>query len=65
MFNNKDTYVKEKHSINTLLNDGPVFEIPKPNSEMIKNNGIYSGALHWNNLDPAIRNINPFTAKHY
>ena len=57
MFNNKSKCVKETHSISTRLNDGPLFDIPKPNSDIIKKSVIYSGALDWNNLDADIRNI--------
>ena len=57
MFNNKCKYVKVSHSINTRLNDGPVFEVPKPNNDVIKKSVIYSGALDWNSLDSYVRNI--------
>ena len=57
MFNNKRKYVKETHSISTRLNDGPVFAIPKPNSDIIKKSVIYSGALDWNSLYADTRNI--------
>ena len=57
MFNNKSKYVKGNHLVNTRMHDGPVFDVPKPNSDVIKKGVIYSGALDWNNLDAEIRNI--------
>ena len=58
MFNNKNRYIYIKgHLISTILNDGPVFEIPRPKGEMVKKNVIYSGALDWNSLDATIRKI--------
>ena len=57
MFNNRSKYIKEKHIVNTRLHDGPVFEIPKPNNDIIKKSVIYSGALDWNSLDTDTRNI--------
>ena len=57
MFNNKYKYVKVNHLINTRLNDGPLFEVPKPNNDVIKKSVINSGALDWNSLDSDARNI--------
>ena len=36
MFNNQFKYFKNKHYINTRLYDGPVFEVTKPNNDIIK-----------------------------
>ena len=57
MFNNKSKYIRGSHSINTRLFDGPVFDVPKPNNDIIKKSVIYSGALDWNNLESDLRNI--------
>ena len=57
MFNNQNKYIKENHSVNTRLNDGPVFEVPKPNNDIIKKSVIYSGAFDWNSLEADTRNI--------
>ena len=59
MFNNKTKYVKNTHSINTRLRiqDGPVFEVIKPNNDTYRKSVIYSGALDWNSLESETRNI--------
>ena len=36
LFDNKNKYIKESHNVNTRLHDGPVFEVPKPNNDIIK-----------------------------
>ena len=41
----------------TRSNDGPLFDIKKPNCEAYKRSICYSGHSDWNNLDPKIRNI--------
>ena len=46
--------------IHTRLHDAPVFETVKPNSEKCKNNVFYAGAVTWNNLPVAIRNIETY-----
>ena len=45
------------NNINTRLHDGPVFKVIHPNSEPIKRNVMYAGAVDWNNLDADVRNI--------
>ena len=61
MFKIKDieNYMVDNSNLNisTRLNDGPVFKVTHPNSEPIKRNVMYAGALEWNNLDSDIRNI--------
>ena len=37
-----------------------VFEVTKPNNDIIKKSVIYSGALDWNSLDSETRNIKEF-----
>ena len=57
MYNNQSKYIKEHHSINTRMNDGPVFEVQKPNNDIFKKSVIYSGAIDWNSLEADTRNI--------
>ena len=58
LFNSKSKYVIKDHIVNTRLHDGPVFNVPKPNNDIIKKSVLYSGAIEWNNLDSETRNIN-------
>ena len=60
MFNRKHlckTYDESLERISTRANDGPMFDIIKPNCEAFKRCICYSGCLDWNNLNPEIRNI--------
>ena len=36
MFNSKNKCIKEHHKVNTRLHDGPVFDIPKPNNDIME-----------------------------
>ena len=47
-------------TVNTILHDGPVFNVTHPYSEPIKRSVIYVGALEWNNLEADVRNIKEF-----
>ena len=38
------------HSVNTRLQQGPVFKLYKPNNEKSKQNILYRGAILWNDL---------------
>ena len=46
-----------KRNIRTRMHDAPVFNTFKPNCEKYKNNVFYSGAIKWNELTVAVRNI--------
>ena len=41
----------------TLLHDAPVFSTYKPNNEKGRNNAMYKGAIKWNQLTSAVRNL--------
>ena len=46
--------------IRTRANDAPLFLVTVPKCEAFKRSVGYHGAVEWNNLPPATRNVNPF-----
>ena len=59
LFMHKQTYIDsllKKSNIRTRLHQAPVFKLCKPNSEKVKHNVLYRGAVAWNGLPAAIRN---------
>ena len=51
-----NSLLKQK-AVNTRLHDAPVFNTYKPNNEKVKNNLLYKGAIKWNELASAHRNL--------
>ena len=52
-----DNSLLKSKTVYTRLHDTPVFNTYKPNNEKVKNNLLYKGAIKWNELAPAIRNL--------
>ena len=50
-------YLLKKKHVNTRLHQAPVFKICKPNSEKVKQNVLYRGAILWNGLPASDRNM--------
>ena len=46
--------------IRTRANDAPLFHVTIPKCEAFKRCVGYHGAIEWNNLPPAARNVNPY-----
>ena len=57
MYKNKNKCIVSKEGIITRAKQGPLFNIIKPNCKSYKRSIYYSGASDWNNLDPALRNL--------
>ena len=57
MYKNKEKCVIKNDGIITRANEGPLFNIVKPNCESVKRSVYYGGASDWNNLDSSIRNL--------
>ena len=53
---NNKTIIKKK-TVNTSMQNGPVFNTYKPNSEKAKANVLYRGAIEWNTIDAHYRNM--------
>ena len=47
----------KKKVVNTRLQNGPVFLTYKPNNEKAKQSVLYRGAVKWNNINAATRNL--------
>ena len=58
-YKNNELYVN-KRNIRTRLHDAHVFKTTKPDCERFRNNVFYCGAVKWNSLSVADRNIDSY-----
>ena len=61
MFKQKDnTDIVNNRNVRTRAHDAILFTTVKPNNEKFKRNIFYKGAISWNNLTVAQRNVDTY-----